>query len=56
MTTRAFTVRLRACTLGILAVSHFREDGTCRCDDPEHVEMIEWGWVWDAEAERWSAP
>jgi hypothetical protein len=49
-------VRLSTCPLGILAPQHFREDGTCRCDDPKHVEMKRWGWVWNERQGRWEAP
>lgn len=53
---RAFPIKLGACTLGILAVEHFRDDGTCRCDDPTHKEMAEWGWRWSEAEKRWVAP
>lgn len=26
----------------------------CRCDDADHVEMAEWGYVWDAKQGRWT--
>ena len=30
------------------------QDGSCRCNDPEHIVMIEWGYSWDGE--KWEAP
>lgn len=34
------------CQFGIMDISHYREDGSCKCDDPlERVKMIkEWGY------------
>jgi hypothetical protein len=37
---------LLACPHAILVADHYREDGTCRCDDPENAEMAEWGYTW----------
>ncbi len=37
---------LLRCPFAILAVEHYREDGSCRCDDPIHRAMMirEWGY------------
>jgi hypothetical protein len=35
------------CPHCIMAPEHYRADESCRCDDPEHTEMAEWGYVWD---------
>lgn len=34
------------CPHVILVASHYREDGTCKCDDPDEQEMMirEWGY------------
>lgn len=45
---------VRRCRWLIMVASHYRDDGTCRCDDPEHTEMQEWGYTWDSELKRWS--
>lgn len=37
---------LMACPHVILVASHYREDGTCRCDDPNAPEMASWGYTW----------
>ncbi len=37
------------CPHVILVPSHYREDGTCRCNDPDSNEMKEWGYEWDGE-------
>lgn len=36
-----------ACRFCILMPEHYREDGSCRCDDPEHRKMMiaEWGYT-----------
>lgn len=44
---------LGRCPFFILAPEHYREDGSCRCDDPEHKEMVEWGYVF--RDGRWTA-
>ena len=40
------------CPHAIIAFEHYREDGSCRCDDETHTEMKEWGYVW--QDGRWS--
>lgn len=37
---------LRACPFAILVPEHYREDGTCRCDDAAHRETMikQWGY------------
>lgn len=37
---------LRACPHFILVPEHYRDDGSCRCNDPEATVMKEWGYVW----------
>ena len=34
------------CPHYIMVPEHYRKDGTCRCDDPKHTEMREWGYAW----------
>lgn len=34
------------CPHVILTPEHYREDGSCRCDDPTHTEMKKWGYKW----------
>ena len=46
---------IRACPFRILMLSHYRADGSCRCTDASHTEMLEWEYVWDASAGRWVA-
>ena len=38
------------CPLAIPRVAHYRADGTCRCDDASHLEMIGWGFAWNGTA------
>lgn len=37
---------IAACPQFIMVPEHYREDGSCRCDDPLAVEMEEWGYTW----------
>jgi hypothetical protein len=34
------------CPHFIMVPEHYRQDGSCRCDDPDHLEMVEWGYKW----------
>ena len=38
---------IRACRFTILVPGHYREDGACKCNDPEHRAMMirEWGYT-----------
>ena len=45
---------LLACPHCILMADHYRVDKSCRCDDPTHTLMAEWGYVWNGK--RWDAP
>ena len=37
---------IQKCPFVIFAPEHYREDGSCKCDDPEHRKMMirEWGY------------
>ena len=45
---------MASCPQHILIPRHFRGDGTCRCDDPNHHEMEGWGYEWNGK--RWIVP
>ena len=34
------------CPHCILVTEHYRNNGTCRCNDPKHTEMKLWGYTW----------
>lgn len=36
-----------ACPFVIWMPDHYREDESCRCDDPDHKEMLGWGYRWN---------
>jgi len=36
-----------ACPYTIMMPDHYRDDQSCRCDDPGHLEMIEWEYKWN---------
>lgn len=46
---------VKGCRFFILDPEHYRDNGTCRCDDPDHEIMDAWGYVWDNTMERWNA-
>jgi hypothetical protein len=48
------TIDPHRCPHCIFGDDHYREDGSCRCDDPDHQEMAEWGYVWDGTS--WASP
>lgn len=39
-------VNIAACPHVIMVADHYREDGTCKCNDPEEQKMMidEWGY------------
>ena len=40
------------CRHFIMVPEHYREDQSCRCDDPTHTEMAAWGYEWGNGAWR----
>ena len=40
------------CPHFIMVFEHYREDESCKCDDPTATEMADWGYTWDGK--RWS--
>jgi hypothetical protein len=34
------------CPHCILVAEHYRNDGSCKCDDPGEAVMAEWGYHW----------
>jgi len=45
--------KLAQCPHYILAAIHYREDGSCKCDDPNETIMREWGYCWSKRTGRW---
>lgn len=41
-----------ACPHLIIVPEHYRQSGVCRCTDPDHTEMADWGYVWNGR--RWA--
>ena len=37
------------CPHCIMVVDHYRENGSCRCNDPSHKEMSGWGYKWNGK-------
>ena len=35
------------CPHFIMVPEHYRADNSCRCNDPKHKEMKEWGYRWN---------
>ena len=48
------TSNIRQCPHVIIDPEHYREDGSCKCNDKNEVCMAEWGYVWDEKLGRWS--
>lgn len=44
---------IRKCPAFIMVPEHYREDGSCRCNDPDHTEMSEWGYIWNDLEGHW---
>lgn len=34
------------CPHKIFAPEHYRDDGTCKCNDESELVMAEWGYIW----------
>jgi hypothetical protein len=41
------------CPHCIIAAEHYRNDGSCKCDDPNDFIMKDWGYAWNAEKAQW---
>ena len=41
---------IRSCPHVIMMPSHYRADGSCKCDDPHDADMKEWGYEWKETA------
>lgn len=44
---------IAACLFVILMPEHYRQDGSCKCDDPSDTDMASWGYSWDPDTKRW---
>jgi hypothetical protein len=42
------------CPHCIFVPRHYREDGTCKCDDPNDLDMKSWGYHWSKKLRRWN--
>lgn len=41
------------CPHTILVADHYREDGSCKCNDEHETVMKEWGYRWSKKQKRW---
>ena len=41
------------CPHFIIDINHYREDETCKCNDPDEKIMREWGYKWSKKENRW---
>ena len=41
------------CPHCIMVMEHYRPDNTCRCTDPKHTEMKDWGYTWNPITKLW---
>jgi hypothetical protein len=44
---------IMACPHTIFVAGHYREDGSCKCDDPNEKVMAEWGYTWSDTERKW---
>ena len=42
------------CPHYIMMPNHYRDDGTCKCNELGHQDMLAWGYVWDGKS--WIVP
>jgi len=42
-----------ACPHHFFDMNHYREDGTCKCDDPNETIIGTWGYVWSDVEHLW---
>jgi hypothetical protein len=38
------------CPHYIMMPDHYRDDGTCKCNELGHQDMLEWGYVWNGKS------
>jgi hypothetical protein len=53
VTTRVQQINPSVCPHVIFMPSHYRDDGSCRCDDPKEKIMRSWGYTWSRTKKRW---
>lgn len=46
---------MQACPHFIMTAEHYRKDNTCRCNDPDHTIMHDWGYEWNNATQQWIA-
>jgi hypothetical protein len=42
------------CPHVIFLPDHYRDDGSCKCNDPDETAMREWGYRWSKKLKRWN--
>ena len=47
---------IKGCSHYIFNPSHYRADGTCKCDVKDYPEMKEWGYEWSETQNMWISP
>lgn len=45
-----------ACPHVIFVPEHYRDDGTCKCNDRNEQVMAEWGYKWSEQTKKWESP
>ncbi len=41
------------CPHFIFSGEHYRQDGTCKCNDPNEKIMKSWGYEWNKKTNMW---
>lgn len=49
------TTAINNCRYHIMDPIHYckKHPENCRCKDPNHKEMLEWGYLWNSTTSRW---
>jgi len=43
-------VDVHNCPHYIMMPDHYRDDGTCKCNELGHQDMLAWGYVWNGKS------
>ena len=49
------TINPLNCPYYIIMGEHYRDDGSCRCNDQSHSAMTAWGYRWNKKKGQWTA-
>ena len=50
---RTAVIEPKNCPHAIWDPDHYREDGSCKCDDKSETVLRQWGYRWSRKNKRW---